>query len=143
VQILAEDGVPGFYRGCMTNLLRTTPAAAVTFTSFELINRQLKLWAETPSSPPRQQLQQRDQPKAAASRTTKDEWRQHDGAQQQQQREAAEVQAPVRGASVDAAAAQTVAPVSSPLFAAASAANGGAGSDPKQLHTHTQRLEEE
>ncbi|PSC75488.1 polyubiquitin [Micractinium conductrix] len=42
-QILAEDGVPGFYRGCVTNLLRTTPAAAVTFTSFELINRELRL----------------------------------------------------------------------------------------------------
>ncbi|KAI3427077.1 hypothetical protein D9Q98_007017 [Chlorella vulgaris] len=126
-QILAEDGVPGFYRGCMTNLLRTTPAAAVTFTSFELINRQLKLWAETPSSPPRQQLQHREQPKAAASRTTKDEWRQHDGAQQQQQREAAEVQAPVRGASVDAVAAQTVAPVSPPLFAAARLEAGSEG----------------
>lgn len=46
-QILAEDGIPGFYRGCVTNLLRTTPAAAVTFTSFELINRQLRQWAET------------------------------------------------------------------------------------------------
>lgn len=32
----------GFYRGCLTNLLRTTPAAAITFTSFELITRYLK-----------------------------------------------------------------------------------------------------
>jgi hypothetical protein len=32
----------GFYRGCGTNLLRTTPAAALTFTSFELIARWLK-----------------------------------------------------------------------------------------------------
>ncbi|KAL4419421.1 hypothetical protein ABPG77_006348 [Micractinium sp. CCAP 211/92] len=45
-QILAEDGIPGFYRGCVTNLLRTTPAAAVTFTSFELINRQLRHWSK-------------------------------------------------------------------------------------------------
>jgi solute carrier family 25 folate transporter 32 len=37
-----EDGVRGFYRGCATNLLRTTPAAALTFTSFELIARTLR-----------------------------------------------------------------------------------------------------
>lgn len=45
-QIYAEDGVAAFYRGCMTNLLRTTPAAAVTFTTFELISRALTRWAE-------------------------------------------------------------------------------------------------
>lgn len=48
-RILMEDGLRGFYHGCMTNLLRTTPAAAVTFTSFELINRRLREWAEAPS----------------------------------------------------------------------------------------------
>ncbi len=37
--IWREDGIKGFYRGCATNLLRTTPAAALTFTSFELIAR--------------------------------------------------------------------------------------------------------
>mmetsp|Transcript_19187 Transcript_19187/g.56983 ORF Transcript_19187/g.56983 Transcript_19187/m.56983 type:complete len:341 (-) Transcript_19187:196-1218(-) len=37
-----EDGMRGFYRGCATNLLRTTPAAALTFTSFELIARALR-----------------------------------------------------------------------------------------------------
>ena len=40
--IFKEDGVRGFYRGCATNLLRTTPAAALTFTSFELIVRFIK-----------------------------------------------------------------------------------------------------
>lgn len=40
--IFKEDGFRGFYRGCATNLLRTTPAAALTFTSFELIVRTLK-----------------------------------------------------------------------------------------------------
>lgn len=35
-------GIPAFYRGCGTNLVRTTPAAALTFTSFELIARQLR-----------------------------------------------------------------------------------------------------
>lgn len=39
-----EDGLAGFYRGCMTNLVRTTPAAAVTFTSFELVSRALATW---------------------------------------------------------------------------------------------------
>eukprot|EP00887_Chlorella_sp_A99_P001244 scaffold14.g1244.t1 len=43
-QVYMQDGFAGFYRGCLTNLLRTTPAAAVTFTSFELINRQLRQW---------------------------------------------------------------------------------------------------
>ena len=46
LQIIAHDGLPGFYRGCVTNLLRTTPAAALTFTSFELISRNLKAFAE-------------------------------------------------------------------------------------------------
>ncbi|KAG5055901.1 hypothetical protein JHK85_008411 [Glycine max] len=34
-----QQGVQGFYRGCATNLLRTTPAAVITFTSFEMIHR--------------------------------------------------------------------------------------------------------
>lgn len=44
--IVKEDGIKGFYRGCATNLLRTTPAAALTFTSFELIARLLRSTAE-------------------------------------------------------------------------------------------------
>ena len=50
-QILREDGMRGFYHGCVTNLLRTTPAAAVTFTSFELINRHLRNWIDRPMEP--------------------------------------------------------------------------------------------
>ena len=42
VQIKAEEGLKGFYRGCTTNLLRTTPAAALTFTSFEMLSREMK-----------------------------------------------------------------------------------------------------
>lgn len=45
-QIYHENGARGFYRGCLTNLARTTPAAALTFTSFELIARNLKLMAK-------------------------------------------------------------------------------------------------
>jgi len=45
--IIADGGILGFYQGCVTNLLRTTPAAAVTFTSFELINRQIRSWVES------------------------------------------------------------------------------------------------
>lgn len=48
--IMREDGARGFYRGCATNLLRTTPAAAVTFTSFELLKRGLTQLAEQDSS---------------------------------------------------------------------------------------------
>ena len=44
--IWLEDGIKGFYRGCATNLLRTTPAAALTFTSFELIVRALRSMTE-------------------------------------------------------------------------------------------------
>lgn len=45
-KIYRQDGISGFYRGCSANLLRTTPAAALTFTSFELIARQMKAAAE-------------------------------------------------------------------------------------------------
>lgn len=38
-KIIQQEGISGFYRGCATNLLRTTPAAMITFTSFEMINR--------------------------------------------------------------------------------------------------------
>lgn len=54
----------GFYRGCLTNLLRTTPAAAVTFTSFEVINRRIREWAATAQDPP-QVATSRERTKAA------------------------------------------------------------------------------
>ncbi|KAI3506547.1 hypothetical protein L2E82_19767 [Cichorium intybus] len=38
-KVYEREGIPGFYRGCATNLLRTTPAAVITFTSFEMIHR--------------------------------------------------------------------------------------------------------
>lgn len=38
-KVFQQEGLPGFYRGCATNLLRTTPAAVITFTSFEMIHR--------------------------------------------------------------------------------------------------------
>lgn len=42
VQVMKEDGIKGFYRGCTTNLVRTTPAAALTFTSYEMIARRMR-----------------------------------------------------------------------------------------------------
>jgi solute carrier family 25 folate transporter 32 len=38
-KVFRKEGVPGFYRGCATNLLRTTPSAIITFTSYEMIHR--------------------------------------------------------------------------------------------------------
>ncbi|EPS70095.1 hypothetical protein M569_04665, partial [Genlisea aurea] len=38
-KVFKKEGIPGFYRGCATNLLRTTPSAAITFTSYEMIHR--------------------------------------------------------------------------------------------------------
>ncbi|KAK6260289.1 Mitochondrial substrate/solute carrier - like 10 [Theobroma cacao] len=38
-KVFQQEGVAGFYRGCATNLIRTTPAAVITFTSFEMIHR--------------------------------------------------------------------------------------------------------
>ncbi|XP_028757886.1 nicotinamide adenine dinucleotide transporter 2, mitochondrial [Neltuma alba] len=38
-KVFQKDGFPGFYRGCATNLLRTTPSAVITFTSYEMIYR--------------------------------------------------------------------------------------------------------
>ncbi|KAF5745247.1 nicotinamide adenine dinucleotide transporter 1 chloroplastic-like [Tripterygium wilfordii] len=38
-KVFRKEGFPGFYRGCATNLLRTTPSAAITFTSYEMIHR--------------------------------------------------------------------------------------------------------
>lgn len=67
--ILADGGILGFYQGCVTNLLRTTPAAAVTFTSFELINRQLKIWLESGTKPmPMKQFASTDVPQEEEER---------------------------------------------------------------------------
>ncbi|RVX12651.1 Nicotinamide adenine dinucleotide transporter 2, mitochondrial [Vitis vinifera] len=41
-KVYRKEGLPGFYRGCATNLLRTTPSAVITFTSFEMIHRFLQ-----------------------------------------------------------------------------------------------------
>ncbi|KAL0801256.1 hypothetical protein Bca101_056432 [Brassica carinata] len=38
-KVFRNEGLPGFYRGCATNLLRTTPSAVITFTSYEMIHR--------------------------------------------------------------------------------------------------------
>ncbi|XP_050225423.1 nicotinamide adenine dinucleotide transporter 1, chloroplastic [Mercurialis annua] len=38
-KVFQKEGIPGFYRGCATNLMRTTPSAVITFTSYEMINR--------------------------------------------------------------------------------------------------------
>lgn len=41
-KLFQREGLPGFYRGCATNLLRTTPSAVITFTSYEMIHRFLQ-----------------------------------------------------------------------------------------------------
>lgn len=41
-EILNDGGLRGFYQGCGVNLLRTVPAAALTFTSFELVSRGMR-----------------------------------------------------------------------------------------------------
>ncbi|PON64483.1 Mitochondrial substrate/solute carrier [Parasponia andersonii] len=41
-KVFRKEGIPGFYRGCATNLLRTTPSAVITFTSYEMIHRFLE-----------------------------------------------------------------------------------------------------
>ncbi|ESW25368.1 hypothetical protein PHAVU_003G029900 [Phaseolus vulgaris] len=41
-KVFEKEGIPGFYRGCATNLLRTTPSAVITFTSYEMIRRFLE-----------------------------------------------------------------------------------------------------
>lgn len=41
-KVIRSEGFAGFYRGCGTNLLRTTPSAVITFTSFEMIHRFLE-----------------------------------------------------------------------------------------------------
>ncbi|XP_002987576.2 nicotinamide adenine dinucleotide transporter 1, chloroplastic isoform X2 [Selaginella moellendorffii] len=40
-KIWKQEGIRGYYRGCATNLMRTTPAAVITFTSFEYIKKRL------------------------------------------------------------------------------------------------------
>lgn len=41
-KVYRKEGLRGFYRGCATNLMRTTPSAVITFTSFEMIHRFLQ-----------------------------------------------------------------------------------------------------
>ncbi|KAL6188017.1 hypothetical protein ACLB2K_039412 [Fragaria x ananassa] len=41
-KVFLKEGLPGFYNGCATNLIRTTPSAVITFTSYEMIDRFLR-----------------------------------------------------------------------------------------------------
>ncbi|AAG12742.1 mitochondrial carrier protein, putative [Arabidopsis thaliana] len=38
-KVFRSEGIPGLYRGCATNLLRTTPSAVITFTTYEMMLR--------------------------------------------------------------------------------------------------------
>jgi solute carrier family 25 folate transporter 32 len=40
--VLRQEGIKGFYRGLSTNLIRSIPAAVVTFTSYEEIRKTLE-----------------------------------------------------------------------------------------------------
>ncbi|KAH9297339.1 hypothetical protein KI387_029021 [Taxus chinensis] len=49
-KVFRREGISGFYRGCATNLMRTTPAAVITFTTFEMILRFLHTLESSPSN---------------------------------------------------------------------------------------------
>lgn len=49
-KVFHAEGLPGFYRGCATNLLRTVPNAVITFTSYEMIHRFLMGKTRSPVS---------------------------------------------------------------------------------------------
>lgn len=51
-KVFQADGLPGFYRGCATNLMRTVPNAVITFTSYEMINRFLTQVVTPPTKTP-------------------------------------------------------------------------------------------
>lgn len=42
-KVLQKEGFSGLYRGCATNLLRTTPSAVITFTTYEMIHQFLDM----------------------------------------------------------------------------------------------------
>ncbi|KAJ6718803.1 MITOCHONDRIAL NICOTINAMIDE ADENINE DINUCLEOTIDE TRANSPORTER 1-RELATED-RELATED [Salix purpurea] len=41
-KVFQKEGFRGFYRGCATNLMRTTPSAVITLTSYEMIHEFLE-----------------------------------------------------------------------------------------------------
>ncbi|GAA5830032.1 hypothetical protein JCM11251_006850 [Rhodosporidiobolus azoricus] len=43
-RILTEEGPRGFYRGMLTNLVRTVPSSAITILSYELLMRRMMEW---------------------------------------------------------------------------------------------------
>lgn len=49
-KVFHAEGLPGFYRGCATNLVRTVPNAVITFTSYEMIHRFLMGKTRSPVS---------------------------------------------------------------------------------------------
>ncbi|XP_047964967.1 nicotinamide adenine dinucleotide transporter 1, chloroplastic-like [Salvia hispanica] len=57
-KVFRQEGLAGFYRGCGTNLLRTTPSAVITFTSYEMIHRFL-----LQLSPPKEKQHPKPHPK--------------------------------------------------------------------------------
>lgn len=65
-QVVKDDGLRGFYRGCTTNLVRTTPAAALTFTSYELIAERMRAHGRNLRGEEATRLRQEGKPEAAA-----------------------------------------------------------------------------
>lgn len=49
-KVFHREGISGFYRGCATNLMRTTPAAVITFTSYEMIKKFLLTFESSKSN---------------------------------------------------------------------------------------------
>ncbi|KAG9450475.1 hypothetical protein H6P81_010440 [Aristolochia fimbriata] len=66
-KIFQQEGIRGFYRGCAINLCRTTPAAVITFTSYEMINRFLNRVL-----PPEPKEESQNQPKSSSSNCEKE-----------------------------------------------------------------------
>ncbi|XP_050374250.1 nicotinamide adenine dinucleotide transporter 2, mitochondrial [Argentina anserina] len=61
-KVFLKEGLPGFYNGCATNLIRTTPSAVITFTSYEMIHRFLRRVVFSEKAPDRPKSDGNDKP---------------------------------------------------------------------------------
>ncbi|KAH0916063.1 hypothetical protein HID58_030509, partial [Brassica napus] len=89
-KVFRSEGIPGMYRGCATNLLRTTPSAVITFTTYEMMLRFFRQVV-----PPETNMSDDDEKKSLVSQPGGEGVEEKDSALRESQTQANKITSPI------------------------------------------------
>ena len=89
-KVFRSEGIPGMYRGCATNLLRTTPSAVITFTTYEMMLRFFRQVV-----PPETNMSDDDEKKSLVSQPGGEGEEEKDSALRESQTQANKITSPI------------------------------------------------